>query len=102
MNKIGLTESEVNHCRKILDLELLNQSIACSQTLSFLFKVRRTGVIKNKNRGGFIERQRKGVRVGEGVFEKNEKKNKTTSDRLHQSGGLRFPCNDRTDEVNIL
>ena len=95
-----LTESEVNHCRKILDLDFLYQSIACSQTLSFLFKVRRTGVIKNKNRGGFIDRQCKGV--GEGVFEKNEKKNKTTSDRLHQSGGLRFPCNDRTDEVNIL
>ena len=44
-------------------------------------------MIKNKNRGGFADRQRKGVGVGEeenrralaDVFEKNEKKNKTTS-----------------------
>ena len=44
-------------------------------------------MIKNKNRGRFTDRQRKGVGVGEkkkrralaDVFEKNEKKNKTTS-----------------------
>ena len=39
--------------------------IACSQTLYFLFKVRRACVIKNRNRGGLIDRQRKGVGVGE-------------------------------------
>ena len=38
---------------------------ACSQTLYFLFKVRRARVIKNKKQGGFIDRQRKGVGVGE-------------------------------------
>ena len=37
---------------------------ACSQTLYFLFKVRRARVIKNKKQGGFID-QRKGVGVGE-------------------------------------
>ena len=47
-------------------------------------------MIKNKNRGGFIDRQRKWVVVGEKEnilpsraladgFEKNKKKNKTTS-----------------------
>ena len=44
-------------------------------------------MIKNKNRGRFTDRQRKGVGVGEkkkrralaDVFEKNEKKNKTAS-----------------------
>ena len=40
--------------------------LACSQTLYFLFKVRRARVIKNKNRGGFTDRQRKGFGVGEG------------------------------------
>ena len=46
--------------------------VACSQTLYFLFKVRRADrrvlVIKYKprvNRGRFIDRQRKGVGVGE-------------------------------------
>ena len=70
--------------------------LACSQTLYFLFKVRRARVIKNKNRGGFTDRQRKGLGWGRrkffifpscaprssslvDVFEKNEKKNKTTS-----------------------
>ena len=38
--------------------------LACSQTLYFLFKVRRARVIKNKNRGGFTDRQRKGLGVG--------------------------------------
>ena len=33
--------------------------IACSLTLYFLFEVRRVRVIKNKNRGGFIDRQKK-------------------------------------------
>ena len=37
---------------------------ACSQTLYFLFKVRRARVIKNKKQGGFID-QRKGLGVGE-------------------------------------
>ena len=49
-------------------------------------------MIKNKNRGGFIDRQREGVGVGKekigslfffralaDVFENNEKKSKTTS-----------------------
>ena len=66
--------------------------IACSQTLYFLFKVHRARVIKNKNRGGFIDRQRKGVGVAlacsprsrgapfsKAVFRKNEKKDKTAS-----------------------
>ena len=70
--------------------------LACSQTLYFLFKVHRARVIKNKNRGGFADRQRKGLRVEKGKFfiflscaprsfsladvlEKNEKKKKTTS-----------------------
>ena len=73
--------------------------LACSQTLYFLFKVHRARVIKNKNRGGFTERQRKGLGVRNyrrrkffiflscaprsfslaGVLEKKEKKNKTTS-----------------------
>ena len=57
--------------------------MACSQTLYFLFKVRRGRVIKNINRRGFIDRQRKGLRARPrelaDVFEKNEKKNKTTS-----------------------
>ena len=35
-------------------------TLACSQTLYFFFKVRWARVTKNKNRGGFIERQRKG------------------------------------------
>ena len=38
--------------------------LACSQTLYFLFKVRRARVIKNKNRGGFADRQQKGLGVG--------------------------------------
>ena len=35
------------------------RKLACSQTLYFLFKVRRARVNKNKNRGGFIDRQHK-------------------------------------------
>lgn len=38
--------------------------LACSQTLSCLFKVRQACIIKNKNRGGFIDGQLKGVEVG--------------------------------------
>ena len=38
--------------------------LACSQILCFLFKVRRALVIKNKNGGGFTDRQRKGLGVG--------------------------------------
>ena len=38
--------------------------LPCSQTLYFLFKVRRARVIKNKNRWGFSDPQRKGLRVG--------------------------------------
>ena len=38
--------------------------LACSHTLYFLFIVRRGRVIKNKNRGGFTDRQRKGLGVG--------------------------------------
>ena len=53
--------------------------IACSQTLYFLFKVRRAHVIKNENRGGFVDHQRKGVGVGEEEAFENGKKNKVTS-----------------------
>ena len=60
--------------------------LACSQILCFLFKVRRARVIKNKNGGGFTDRQRKGFGVWAprsfslaNVFEKNEKNNKTAS-----------------------
>ena len=70
--------------------------LPCSQTLYFLFKVRRARVIKNKNRWGFSDRQRKGLGVGKekmiflflalrrsfslaDIFKKNEKKNKTKS-----------------------
>ena len=38
--------------------------LACSQTIYFLFKVHRARVIKNKNRGGFADRQRKRLGVG--------------------------------------
>ena len=38
--------------------------LACSQTLYFLFKIRWARVIKNKNRAGFIDRQRQRVGVG--------------------------------------
>ena len=40
-------------------------NVACSQTLYFLFKVRRARLMKKKKRGGFIDRQCKGVGVGE-------------------------------------
>ena len=70
--------------------------LACSQTLYFLFKVRRARVIKNKNRGGFSDRQRKGLGMGKDkslyfsflrsalvlarrCFRKQGKENKTTS-----------------------
>ena len=70
--------------------------LACSQTLYFLFKVRRGRVIKNKNRGGFADRQRKGLGVEKEKIlyfsfsrsalvlarrcsQKNEKKKKPTS-----------------------
>ena len=49
--------------------------LACSQTLYFFFKVRRTRVIKNKNCEGFVDLSR----ALADVYEKNEKKNKTTS-----------------------
>ena len=53
--------------------------MSCSQTIYFLLKVRRARVIK-KNRGGFIDRQRKGVaRALADVSQKNENKNKATS-----------------------
>ena len=39
--------------------------IACSQTLYFLFQVNRVRVIKEQNRGGFIDHQRSWVGVGE-------------------------------------
>ena len=45
----------------------IHKQIACSQTLYFLFKVRRARVIKNNPRvggGGGIDRQHKGVGVG--------------------------------------
>ena len=51
----------------------------CSQTLYFLCAVRLARVIKNKNRGGFVDHQRKEVGVGEEEAFENEKKNKVTS-----------------------
>ena len=39
--------------------------IASSQTVYFLFKVRRARMIKNKNRRGFIDLPRKGITVEE-------------------------------------
>ena len=39
--------------------------VACSQTLYFLFEVRPMLLIKLKNRGGFLDRQRKGIGVEE-------------------------------------
>ena len=49
--------------------------LACSQTLYFLFKVRRTHMIKTKPLGIFLSRSRSRARR----TKKNEKKNKTTS-----------------------
>ena len=40
---------------------MTNKIVDCSQTLYFLFKVRRAPVIKNKNCLGFIDRQLKGI-----------------------------------------
>ena len=41
--------------------------VECSVvTLCIFNRVRRARVIKNKNRGGFIDRQRKGLGIGEG------------------------------------
>ena len=66
--------------------KLSRTSLACSQTLYFVLKVRRARVIKYKPHGmGFILREkRKFSRASRlfslvDVFEKNEKKNKTTS-----------------------
>ena len=74
--------------------------VACSQALYFFFKVHWAHVIKNKNPGGFIDHQSKGLGVGEednrwslfffltlcacsctlaDVFKKNEKKKNTMS-----------------------
>jgi len=39
----------------------INRRLPESQTLYFLFKVPRVRVTNNKNRGGFIDRQRNGV-----------------------------------------
>ena len=47
------------------DSHQTNSKLACSQSLYFLFKVRQARVIKNKNRGEFFDRQRKGVGAGE-------------------------------------
>ena len=58
--------------------------IACSQTLYFLFKVRRARVIKNKNRGGFVDHQRKGVGVGEEEAFENEKEQDATERTLRR------------------
>ena len=44
-------------------IKCANTGLPCSQTLYFLFKVRRAR--ETKNRGGFIDRQHKGVGVGE-------------------------------------
>ena len=67
-NPFSQTQVDVSG-RWILDSTLLVwenkgsqiQKLTCSQTLLyFLFKFRRALVIKNKNSGGFIDRQRKG------------------------------------------
>ena len=60
------TSSRFSLCRFVIYV------LACSQTLYFLFKVRRAWVIKYKPQGGSRW-------VVANVFEKNEKKNKTTS-----------------------
>ena len=38
-------------------VSIISNGLACSQTVYFLFKVGRARVIKNKNYGGFIDRQ---------------------------------------------
>ena len=48
-------------CYTSLSQEPINRLLPESQTLYFLFKVPRVRVIDNKNRGRFIDRQRKGV-----------------------------------------
>ena len=53
-------------CEKFITFsQFARKTIAYSQTLYFLFEVRRACGIKNKNRGGFIDRQRKGVGLEE-------------------------------------
>ena len=64
----------------LLNSYWIRLSIACSQGLYFLFKVRQARVIK-KTAGEFIDRQRKGAfiflsREVADVCEKNEKKKK--------------------------
>ena len=56
--------------------------LACSHTFYFLFEVRQARVIKNKNRGGFIDRQ--GVEVG-------EKENRRSVDTYGSNWNLPFP-----------
>ena len=57
-------------------------NVACSQTLYFVFKVRRAGVINNYFSLALRARSRSRARLAlahADVFQKNEKKNKTTS-----------------------
>ena len=65
--------------------------LACSQTLYFLFKVPRAGVIKNENREGFTYRQRKGVGVGALADYRKERKEKTKS-VYRQPKYQKVPC----------
>ena len=49
-------------CEKFIKFsQFAGKTIACLRTLYFLFEVRRARGIKNKNRGGFVDSQRKGA-----------------------------------------
>ena len=53
-------------CEKFIKFShFAGKTIACLQTLYFLFEVRRARGIKNKNRGGFVDSQRKGAGLEE-------------------------------------
>ena len=53
-------------CKKFIKFsQFARKTIACLQPLYFLFEVRRARGIKNKNRGGFIDSQRKGAGLEE-------------------------------------
>ena len=72
----------------------MGRHLAFSHTLYFLFKIHRACVIQNKNHGGFIDHQRKGLGVGEvclahlphlrchQCFWKEQKERKTSANRL--------------------
>ena len=75
LNRIKLFLSINVKTSKQIEKARTSYTLACSQTLYFLFEVRRAGVIKDKNQGGlacvqtrlytgyggFIDRQCKGI-----------------------------------------